>query len=186
MCYTGRMHTVRLVACVIVRDIHSRILLGVRGPGPGAGLRGLPGGHCDPGESPRACAVRELTEETSLRAHPDALTFALVSGRPGFPSPDVTHVEFIFETRRVTGTPRDTPEMHTWTWVSPAALPPPELMFAPAREVLTAWLRGERCAWRTGPDPARTLNPEHQFDTRPGDIPPDPFLTGKLPPVSPS
>jgi 8-oxo-dGTP diphosphatase len=159
------MH-IRLAAVTILTDASARVLLGIRGPGTGAGLWGLPGGHCDPGESPRACAARELTEETSLRAHPDALTFALVSGRPAFTVPDTTYIEFIFECSRVAGTPRDTPEMHSWTWFSPAALPPAAAMFPPARGVITAWLQGERCAWRTASDPA--LNPEHQFYTVPG------------------
>lgn len=35
---------------------------------PAPGLWVFPGGHADPGESPLACAVRELEEETAYRA----------------------------------------------------------------------------------------------------------------------
>lgn len=35
---------------------------------PAPGLWVFPGGHADPGESPVACAVRELEEETAYRA----------------------------------------------------------------------------------------------------------------------
>jgi len=42
-------------------------LVGRRGPdGPLAGFFEFPGGKCDPGESPDACAVRECLEETGL------------------------------------------------------------------------------------------------------------------------
>ena len=37
------------------------------------GLYSLPGGHVEPGESLRAAAVRELSEETGVRVRPDAL-----------------------------------------------------------------------------------------------------------------
>lgn len=44
-----------------------RVLVGTRGPeGPLAGLAEFPGGKCEPGESPAACAVRECREETGL------------------------------------------------------------------------------------------------------------------------
>ena len=42
-------------------------LVGQRGPnGPLAGFFEFPGGKCNPGESPEACAVRECLEETGL------------------------------------------------------------------------------------------------------------------------
>jgi len=37
------------------------------------GLYSLPGGHVEPGESLRAAAVRELSEETGVRVRPDTL-----------------------------------------------------------------------------------------------------------------
>lgn len=44
------------------------VLVGIRGPqSPLPGLAEFPGGKCEPGESPAACALRETLEETGLR-----------------------------------------------------------------------------------------------------------------------
>lgn len=51
---------------VLVRD--DRALLVQRGKMPDAGLWGFPGGHVEPGETALAAAVRELREETGVRA----------------------------------------------------------------------------------------------------------------------
>lgn len=51
---------------VIVRE--GRALLVQRGKSPDAGLWGFPGGHVEPGETAMAAAVRELHEETGVRA----------------------------------------------------------------------------------------------------------------------
>lgn len=45
-----------------------RVLLGERGTPPGKGLYTTPGGHIDLWEDPKSAAVRELKEETGLRA----------------------------------------------------------------------------------------------------------------------
>jgi mutator protein MutT len=50
---------------VVERD--GMVLVGTRPEGvPLAGFAEFPGGKCDPGESPEACAVRECREETGL------------------------------------------------------------------------------------------------------------------------
>jgi 8-oxo-dGTP diphosphatase len=51
----------------------SRVLLGERGTAPGEGRFTTPGGHIDLWEEPRRAAVRELREETGLRAVPEEL-----------------------------------------------------------------------------------------------------------------
>lgn len=53
----------RRVALVIARDAAGRLLLGLRRDN---GRWTLPGGHLNPGEEPRAGALRELAEETGL------------------------------------------------------------------------------------------------------------------------
>src|SRR5690606_38078846 len=51
---------------VILEQGH--VLVGIRGPqSPLPGLAEFPGGKCDAGESPAACALRETLEETGLR-----------------------------------------------------------------------------------------------------------------------
>lgn len=56
------------VGC-IVQDERGRYLLGMRtGTDNDAGKWALPGGKIDPGETPGEAAVRELFEETGLRA----------------------------------------------------------------------------------------------------------------------
>jgi len=54
---------------VVERD--GRYLVGTRPDGvPLAGYAEFPGGKCEPGETPEACAVRECREETGLVVEP--------------------------------------------------------------------------------------------------------------------
>ncbi|MCB1362956.1 MAG: NUDIX hydrolase [Rhodobacteraceae bacterium] len=53
---------------VLVRKGH--VLLAQRTKMPDAGLWGFPGGHVEPGETAMEAAVRELFEETGVRAEP--------------------------------------------------------------------------------------------------------------------
>lgn len=60
----------KLAAIAVV--IHEgSVLLVRRKKEPDAGRWGFPGGHVDPGETALAAAVRELAEETSVRAVPE-------------------------------------------------------------------------------------------------------------------
>jgi 8-oxo-dGTP diphosphatase len=54
------------VGVIVVRD--EKVLLGLRRGAHGAGSWSFPGGHVDMGERPEATALRELEEETGLRA----------------------------------------------------------------------------------------------------------------------
>jgi ADP-ribose pyrophosphatase YjhB (NUDIX family) len=51
----------------IVLDARRRLLVVQRANPPGAGSWSIPGGRCEPGESPTDCCVREVREETGLR-----------------------------------------------------------------------------------------------------------------------
>jgi 8-oxo-dGTP diphosphatase len=50
----------------IAFDTNGRLLLIRRANDPGAGLWSIPGGRCEPGESPEQACVREAAEETGL------------------------------------------------------------------------------------------------------------------------
>jgi 8-oxo-dGTP diphosphatase len=54
------------VGVIVVRGDH--VLFGLRRGAHGGGTWSFPGGHIDDGERPEACALRELEEETGLRA----------------------------------------------------------------------------------------------------------------------
>jgi mutator protein MutT len=57
------------IAVVVERG---RVLVGIREPAQTLpGLAEFPGGKCEPGESPAACAIRETLEETGLRVDID-------------------------------------------------------------------------------------------------------------------
>ena len=54
------------VGIVVIRN--EKILMGKRKSALGRGLWAFPGGHLDFGETVEACALRELEEETGLKA----------------------------------------------------------------------------------------------------------------------
>jgi 8-oxo-dGTP diphosphatase len=58
----------RRIACAgcIAFDANGRLLLIRRVNDPGAGRWSIPGGRCEPGESPQQACVREAAEETGL------------------------------------------------------------------------------------------------------------------------
>lgn len=57
----------------MLTDADGRVLLVRRGHAPYAGTWSLPSGRAEPGESPRAAAVREVFEETGLVVEADEL-----------------------------------------------------------------------------------------------------------------
>lgn len=73
-------HWPRTGCSVIVRR-DDRILLVKRDKDPFKGAWSLPGGSQEPGETLKACAHRELLEETDL--HADQLEFLVVRDRMG-------------------------------------------------------------------------------------------------------
>ena len=64
VCDEPYYHDAKPCAAVLVLDDRGRLLLGRRAIEPRLGLWDVPGGFCLPDETPEACAVRELREET--------------------------------------------------------------------------------------------------------------------------
>ncbi len=74
--------TVRVAAAAVIRD--GRVLLCRRGYGDLKGLWEFPGGKCEPGETPRETAVREIMEELKIRIEPGELLCRVVHDYPLF------------------------------------------------------------------------------------------------------
>ena len=56
---------------IAVVEYNGHYLIGIRGEeSPLSGYAEFPGGKCQPGESPRECALRECREETGLEVEP--------------------------------------------------------------------------------------------------------------------
>jgi 8-oxo-dGTP diphosphatase len=79
---TETFETIRYTADVVVTTTDGYVLLIERGWDPFEGQWALPGGHVDPGETSRAAAARELSEEAGVHAAPDELDQVGVFDRP--------------------------------------------------------------------------------------------------------
>jgi 8-oxo-dGTP pyrophosphatase MutT (NUDIX family) len=103
------------------------LLMRRAGSGYADGQLGLPAGHVDLGETPTACAVREVAEELGVTLNPDDL-------RPGgmmFRNSQEPRVDIFFTAHSWEGTPRIR-EPHKCTelvWTDPTALPGDALDF---------------------------------------------------------
>lgn len=122
------------------------VLLGKRLSGHGAGYFGWAGGHLEFGETPEACAVREVTEETGLAITPEMLTPLCVSNTMAYGGHYID-IEFLCEIPD--GAPRvmEPEKLESWDWYALDALPEP--MFEAADMALKALARGD---WWTPAD----------------------------------
>jgi len=110
------------------------VLVGRRLSPHGRGTWSFPGGKPEPGESPVACALRELREETGLIG-----TSATTIGESidGFPSREVFHTTFV-RVDASAGEPRALEPAKTarWEWHEWSTLPAP--LFAPVASLVDA------------------------------------------------
>lgn len=102
----------------------------------------FPGGKIDPGETPAACAVREVAEELGIEIE----ILGELLRRP-YDYADRKVDLWFFVARRVAGEPRPI-ECQSWRWVVPeevASYPLPDAS-APVLDALRAggWLPGSR------------------------------------------
>ena len=115
-----------------------RVLLMEKKRGHGAGLINGPGGKLEPGESLRACALREAEEELGIRGEAPRLCAEL-----RFEDEDESRIHgFAYRCEAFTGTPRESAEGKP-LWVSRQAMPYGR-MWADDRGWLPWVLRGHR------------------------------------------
>lgn len=121
-------HGAKPCAAVLVLDDAGRVLLGRRAIDPARGLWDLPGGFCGADETPEACAVRELREETGCAIEVTGFLGHLIDvyGDDG----DHT-INAVFTARIVDGEPHPADDVAELRWFPRDALPPrDELAFA--------------------------------------------------------
>jgi 8-oxo-dGTP diphosphatase len=125
------------VSAVVVRG--GLVVVGRRRGSHGAGSWAFPGGKVEPGEDPRDVVVRELDEETGLRAvrvEPIAWTSDLLTH-----GEDTLHFITLHHLVEVApGEPvvREADKVEDWRWVACDDIPEP--VFAPAASLLaTGW-----------------------------------------------
>jgi len=119
------------VGVLVERD--GRLLLGRRLAPHGYGTWSCPGGKLEPGETPVACAVRELYEETGLEARGGRVVAETVDGFRD--SRTVFRTHFV-SMAGVSGHPhrREPAKVEGWSWHPWESLPEP--LFAPVASML--------------------------------------------------
>jgi len=109
------------VGVIVIQE--GKILMGKRKSAHGSGLWAFPGGHLEFGETVEACAIRELEEETGLRAQ----KWMLGGWENTFFLPEKHYITlFIYVTEFAGELKLMEPEKcEGWDWFSVDALPEP-------------------------------------------------------------
>lgn len=120
------MSVVPVGVSVIIRDADGRVLLGLRKGKHGAGTWCCPGGALEYGESPEACACREVFEETGLVVK-SILVHQVVPYVSTMFEDGQQWITLYFEAEVFPGAPRLTEpdKCERWEWFDPADLPSP-------------------------------------------------------------
>jgi mutator protein MutT len=145
----------------VIVQRNGRVLLGRRRGAHGAGDWALPGGHLEFGETPEACAARELAEETGLRAagwRRAPYTADVIAQAE--PDADRHYVTLFMLADGVSGDPQrlEPQKCDGWSWHDWDALPEP--LFAPLASL-------RRSGWRPGPPAAAASARPHALPDLP-------------------
>ena len=130
-------HNAKPCVAVLAQDEAGRVLLARRAVDPGRGLWDLPGGFCEPDETPEDAVRREFREETGAEVEPLAFLGHVVDryGEDG----DHT-LNAIYVARIAAGTPAPDDDVAELAWFGPDELPPPDAFaFANTVEALSRW-----------------------------------------------
>ncbi len=123
------------------RDAPAEVLLGEKLTGFGRGRVVGPGGKLEPGESPRAAAVREVHEEVGVSIHEADLVAAARIAYPFVDRPEHSQFHHVFVCERWHGEPRASSEIAP-RWFPRESLPL-DRMWADAAHWLPRALAGE-------------------------------------------
>ena len=133
-CEAPYYHDAKPCAAVLVLDERGRLLLGRRAIEPRLGLWDIPGGFCGPDETPEACAVRELLEETGCRIE---LTGFLAHLMDTYGDDGDHTLNAVFTAQIVDGTPIAADDVAELRWFDLEGLPPVgELAFRNTSEAI--------------------------------------------------
>jgi ADP-ribose pyrophosphatase YjhB (NUDIX family) len=133
-CEAPYYHDAKPCAAVLVLDERGRLLLGRRAIEPRLGLWDIPGGFCGPDETPEACAVRELLEETGCTIE---LTGFLAHLMDTYGDDGDHTLNAVFTAQIVDGTPVPADDVAELRWFDLEGLPPVgELAFRNTSEAI--------------------------------------------------
>ena len=133
-CEAPYYHDAKPCAAVLVLDERGRLLLGRRAIEPRLGLWDIPGGFCGPDETPEACAVRELLEETGCTIE---LTGFLAHLMDTYGDDGDHTLNAVFTAQIVDGTPVAADDVAELRWFDLEGLPPVgELAFRNTSEAI--------------------------------------------------